>query len=143
MCFSRGGGVADPAHEEDALGGVLHDEDQEGPVDVHGVREAHGHDLNGGGGGGLGPLLVHAQHDLVRDLRRTREGCSSLCFYIFIVNPSSDNKVSISFFLNFKLHFTINVKIGGIHECNHTFFYTPCANDTPPFIAYINSSSRK
>jgi len=73
MCFffSGGGGVADPAHEEDALGGVLHDEDQEGSVELHGLGEAHGHDAHGGGGVGLRPLLVHAQHGLVGDLRNT------------------------------------------------------------------------
>ena len=33
------GGIGYLAHEEDALGAVLHNEDQEGSVEVHGGRD--------------------------------------------------------------------------------------------------------
>lgn len=47
---------------------MLNDEEHEGSVDRDGFREAHWHDLDGGGSCGLCSCFVHAQHGLVRHL---------------------------------------------------------------------------
>lgn len=75
---SRCCGVADLAHEDDAPRRMLQDEDQERSVQDHGVGQAHGHDLNGGGGRCLCSRLVHAQHGLVGNLQRGREEAGSV-----------------------------------------------------------------
>lgn len=74
----HGCGVADLAHEEDAPCRMLQDEDQEGSVEYHGVRQAHGHDLNGGGGCCFCSCFVHTQHSLVRHLWRKQEEAGSV-----------------------------------------------------------------
>lgn len=68
-----GRGVVDLAHEQDASGGVLQDQDQEWPIHLHGSGHAHGHDLDGGGGCGRGSFLIHIQHGTVGHLRRNQE----------------------------------------------------------------------
>lgn len=62
------GWVAEFAHEEDALCRVFQDEDQEWSVESQGVWQAHGHDLNGGGGCCFCSCLIHAEHSLVGHL---------------------------------------------------------------------------
>lgn len=69
----HGCGVVDLAHEEDALCGMLQDEDQEGPVEYHDFRHTHGHDFKGGGGCRLRSRFVHGEHSLVGHLWRNRE----------------------------------------------------------------------
>jgi len=77
-------GVVDLAHEEHALGRVLQDEDHEGSVQFHGLRHAHGHDLNGGDPRRHCSCLIHTQQGLVghlwgnrEDTVRVLENCSS------------------------------------------------------------------
>lgn len=65
---SLGCRVVDLAHEQDALGGVLQDQNQERPVHLHLWGQAHRYHLNGGAGGRLGPDLVHVQHGAVGHL---------------------------------------------------------------------------
>lgn len=65
---SLGCGVVDLAHEQDALRGVLQDQDQERPVQPHDFGHAHGHDLDGGAGGCLGSCLIDVQHGAVGHL---------------------------------------------------------------------------
>lgn len=57
----HGCGVVDLAHEEDAPGGVIQDEDHEGPVEFHGFWHAHGHDLDGGAGSRCCSPLIDVQ----------------------------------------------------------------------------------
>lgn len=68
--------VVDLAHEEDALGRVLADDDQEGSVESHDLRHAHWHDLHGGDRRRLCSCFIHAQHGLVGNLRRKPGGGS-------------------------------------------------------------------
>lgn len=73
FCSSFGAGIGDFAHEDNALGRVLQDEEQEGPVEHDGVWERHRHDLYRSYSGRLSPLLIYAQHSLVGNLGRQQE----------------------------------------------------------------------
>lgn len=87
------GWIADLAHEEDAPGRVLQDEDQEGSVKCYGVWQTHGHDLNGGGGCRFCSSFIHTQHSLVGHLWRKQGEEVSISFFLgHISQKAVDNK---------------------------------------------------
>ena len=61
--------VCDLAHEEDALGAVLQDQNQKRPVEVDDIGEGHGHDLDGGDRSGFSAPLINTQDCFVSHLR--------------------------------------------------------------------------
>lgn len=64
----HGCGVVDLAHEQDAPGGVLQEEDHERPVKFHDFWHAHGHDLGNGAGSRRCSCLIDAQGSAMRNL---------------------------------------------------------------------------
>lgn len=71
VSFLFAGGVGDAAHEEDAAGRVVADQEDEGMVSLeHRVHaDRFGGHFDGGGGGGFGAFFVHFDEGLVLDLR--------------------------------------------------------------------------
>lgn len=70
--YLLGCGVSDLAHEKNALGGVLHDQDQEGSIHFNLHRHTHGHHLQGRGGRRFGSCFINVQNSLVGRLRKKR-----------------------------------------------------------------------